>query len=155
MPKTASSNFISSSNYRQLPVQILSLPRTFPSFLTLKIGQKNLRHPAEKSLKTNGKTRGHLIFCQLQAQSPTALFFSLLSTSQKTTKQRHHGPPSPPAPGGSNSTGERDRPTSRDRSQSLRSSYVTFIDESNKSFILLTILLCAEARRALGQKVSF
>ena len=60
MPKTASSNFISSSNYRQLPVQILSLPGTFPSFLTLKIGYKNLRHPAEKSLKTNGKTRGRL-----------------------------------------------------------------------------------------------
>jgi len=91
----------------------------------------------------------------LQAQSPTAFFFSLLSTSQKTTKQHHHGPPSPLAPGGSNSTGEHDRPMSRDRSQSLRSSYVTFIDESNKSFILLTILLCAEAQHARGQKVSF
>jgi len=66
-----------------------------------------------------------------------------------------HDPPSPLAPGGSNYTGEHDRPMSRDWSQSLRSSYVTFIDESNKSFILLTILLCAEDRRALGQKVSF
>ena len=79
MPKTASSNFISSSNYRQLPVQILSLPVTFPLFLTLKIGQKNLRHPAEKSLKTNGETRGRLFFvsCRPRDQRPNTS--SLLS----------------------------------------------------------------------------
>jgi hypothetical protein len=73
----------------------------------------------------------------------------------KTTKKRHHGPPNPPAPGGFNSTGECDRLTSCDRSRSLQSSDVTFIDENNKSFILLTIFLCAAAQRALGQKMSF
>ena len=77
------------------------------------------------------------------------------TTNNINQKKCHHGPPNPPAPGGSNSTGECDRPTSRDRSRSLRFSDVTFIDENNKSFILLTILLCAAAQRALGQKVSF
>ncbi len=71
------------------------------------------------------------------------------------TKHRHHGPPNPLAPDGSNFTGECDRCTLRDRSRSSQSSDVTFIDET-KSFILLTIIiLCAAAHRARGQKVSF
>ena len=76
-------------------------------------------------------------------------------TSQKTTKQRHHGPPNPPAPVGSNFTGECDRRTSCDRSRPFQLGDVTFIDETNKFSILLTNILYAAAQRARGQKVSF
>jgi hypothetical protein len=74
---------------------------------------------------------------------------------KKTTKHRHHGPHNLPASSGSNFTGECDRRTSRDRSQSSQSIDVTFINKTNKSFILFTIILCASAQRARGQKVSF
>ncbi len=71
------------------------------------------------------------------------------TTPQVKKKHRHHGPPNPLAPDGSNFTGE------CNQSRSLRSGDVTFIDETNKSFILLTIILCAAAQHARGQKVSF
>ena len=73
---------------------------------------------------------------------------------KKTTKHRHHSPQNLPAPSHPNFTGECDRRASRDRSQSSRSGDVIFIDETNKSFILLTNILCASAQRARGQKVS-
>ena len=99
MPKTASSNFISSSNYRQLPVQILSFLVTIPSFRTLKIGLKNLRHPAEKSLKINGETRGRLFFvsCRPRDQwhntsspfSPPLREQALFHTTPQAKKQQN------------------------------------------------------------------
>ena len=72
-----------------------------------------------------------------------------------TTKHRPHGPHNPPAPSDSNFTGECDRRTSRDRSRSLQSGDVIFIDETKKTFILFTTILCASAQRARRQKVSF
>jgi len=63
--------------------------------------------------------------------------------------------PNPPAPSGFIFKGECDRRMSRDRSRSLRSGDVIFMDATKKSFILLTTILCASAQRARGQKVSF
>ena len=57
-----------------------------------------------------------------------------LTQPHKPKKHRHHGPPNPPAPAGSNSTGECHRRTSSDQSRSLQSSDVTFMDEINKFF---------------------
>ncbi len=61
----------------------------------------------------------------------------------------------PPAPSGSNFTGECDRRTSRDRSRSSQSGDKIFIDETKKTFILFTTILCASAQRARGQKWVF
>ena len=61
----------------------------------------------------------------------------------------------PPAPSGFNFRGKCDRRTSRDRSRSSRSGDAIFIDVTNKSFILVTILLITSDQHARGQKVSF
>ncbi len=67
-----------------------------------------------------------------------------------TTKHHHHGPHNPPAPSDSNFTGECDHRTPRDRSQSLQSGDVTFIDETKTFLILFTTILCASAQRTRG-----
>ena len=64
-------------------------------------------------------------------------------------------PPSRRLPAAPIFTGKCDRRTSRDRSRSLLSGDVIFINEINKFLTLLTIILCAAAGRARGQKVSF
>ncbi len=84
----------------------------------------------------------------------------LLHTQQHTThnikhKYHHHGPPKLPASSGSNFTGECNPRTSRDWSQSSQHGNVTFIDKTNCSVILFTIILQAAARRVRRQKVSF
>ena len=73
----------------------------------------------------------------------------------KLKKHRHHDRHDPLASTGSNLRGKCDRRTSRDRSRWFRCGDVIFIDESNLSFILLTIILLALDRRAWKQKVSF
>jgi hypothetical protein len=73
----------------------------------------------------------------------------------KNTKHRHHGTPQLPASSGSYFTGECNHRTLRDQSRSLQHGDVTFIDKTNCSVILFTIILQAVARRARGQKVSF
>ena len=80
------------------------------------------------------------------------------TTQQQAKKQQNIGTMAlhnPPAPSGFNFRGKCDRRTSRDLSRSSRSGDVIFIDVTNKTFILFTIILCASAQRARGQKVSF
>jgi hypothetical protein len=74
------------------------------------------------------------VSCRPRDQQPNTS--SLLSPplGEQALSSRHYGPPNPPAPAGSNSTGECNRPTSSDWSRSLQSSDVTFIDEINKFF---------------------
>ena len=93
--------------------------------------------------------------CRPRDQQPNTS--SLLSPplGEQALSSRHYGPPNPPAPAGSNSTGECHRRTSSDQSRSLQSSDVTFIDQNIKSYILLTILIFAAAQCAQEQKVSF
>jgi hypothetical protein len=73
----------------------------------------------------------------------------------KNMKHRHHGPPKPPASSGSNYTGECNCRTLHNQSQSLQHGNVTFINKTNYSVILFTIILQAAAWRTRGQKVSF
>ena len=73
----------------------------------------------------------------------------------KLKKHRHHDRHDPLASTGSNLRGKCDRRTSRDRFRWFRWGDVIFIDESNLSFILLTIILLASDRCAWKQKVSF
>jgi hypothetical protein len=69
----------------------------------------------------------------------------LLHTQQQTThnkkniKHRLHVPPKPQASSGSNFTGECDRRTLRDQSQSLQHGDVLFIDDTIFSFIYLLL----------------
>ncbi len=56
---------------------------------------------------------------------------------------------------GFNFTGECKRRTLRDWSRSSQHGNVIFIDDTNFSFIYLTIILCAAAQRAHWLKVSF
>jgi hypothetical protein len=79
------------------------------------------------------------------------------NTQHTTHKKKHcyHGPPKPPASSGSNFTGECDRCTLHDQYQSPQYGDVTFINKTNCSVILFTIILQAAAWRARGQKVSF
>ena len=79
-------------------------------------------------------------------------------TTHKTKnniQHRHHGPPKPPASNGTNFTGECNCGTSRNPSRSMQHGSVLFIDNTNFSFINLTIILCAAAQRAHWLKVSF
>jgi len=73
----------------------------------------------------------------------------------KNIKHHHHGPPKPPASSGSNFIGECDRHTLHNLSRSLQHGNVTFINKTNCSVILFTIILQAAAWRACLQKVSF
>ncbi len=73
----------------------------------------------------------------------------------KNIKQHHHGPPKPPASSSSNFTGECNPHTSRNQSRSLQHGNVTFIDKTNCSVILFTIILQAAAWCACGKKVRF
>ncbi len=86
-------------------------------------------------------------------QEPTASHTQ--NSTQKNWKHRHHVPPKPLASSGSNFTGECNRCTSRNRYWSPQYGNVTFIDKTNCSVILFTIILQATAWRARGQKVSF
>jgi hypothetical protein len=84
----------------------------------------------------------------------------LLHTQHHTTHNTQHKTPSPwspklPASSGSNFTGECNRRTSRNQSRSLQHGDVTFINKTNCSVILFTIILQAVAWRARRQKVSF
>jgi hypothetical protein len=73
----------------------------------------------------------------------------------KNIKHRHHGPSKPPASSGSNFIGECNRCTLHNLSRSLQHGNVTFINKTNCSVILFTIILQSMAWRARGQKVSF
>ncbi len=73
----------------------------------------------------------------------------------KNIKHHHHGAPKPPASSGSNFTGGCDHRMLCNRSWSLQHGNVTFIDKTNRSVVLFTIILQAAARRIRGQKVSF
>ncbi len=84
----------------------------------------------------------------------------LLHTQQHTThniniEHHHHGPPKLPASSGTNFTGECNRRTLCNRSQSSQHGNVTFINKTNCSVILFTIILQAAVWRTCGQKVSF
>ena len=68
---------------------------------------------------------------------------------------RHHGPPKPPASDGSNVTGECNCRGWCDWSWSSQHGDVLFIDDTNFSFIYLTIILCAAAQRAHWLKCEF
>ena len=77
-------------------------------------------------------------------------------TTHKTKNNiQHHGPPKPPAPNGSNFTGECNCRMSRDWSRSLQHGDELLIDNTNFPFIYLTIILGAAAQRAHWLKVSF
>ncbi len=75
-------------------------------------------------------------------------------TSCKKIKHRHHGPHKLPAPSGSNFRGKCNRRMSHDGARSSKHSDVLFIDCTNSSVILLTILLITLDQRAWGHKVS-
>jgi hypothetical protein len=73
----------------------------------------------------------------------------------KIKKHRHHDRHDPPASSGSNFRGKCDRRTSRNQSRWFRCGDLTFIGKINSFLILFSIILCASAGRAGGQKVSF
>ncbi len=75
--------------------------------------------------------------------------------SKKTTKHRHHGPHNPLAPSCSDFIGKCNCRKSCDQSQLLHHGDAIFIDYTNWSVILLTILLISSDQCAQGQKVSF
>ncbi len=70
-------------------------------------------------------------------------------------KHRHHDLPCLLASSGFNFTGEWDCRTTRDGAWSAQHGDAIFLCETNLSFILFTIIQCAAAWRARGQKVSF
>ncbi len=70
-------------------------------------------------------------------------------------KHRHHGPHKLPAPSGSNFRGKCNRRTSHDGARSSKHGDVLFIDCTNSSVILLTILLITLDQCAWGHKVKF
>jgi hypothetical protein len=76
-------------------------------------------------------------------------------TSCKKIKHQHHGPHKPPAPSGSDFGGKCNRRTSHDGARSSKHGDVLFIDCTNSSVILLTILLITSDQRTRGHKVSF
>jgi hypothetical protein len=76
-------------------------------------------------------------------------------TSCKKIKHRHHGPHKPPAPSGSDFRGKCNRHTSHDGARSSKHGNVLFIDCTNSSVILLTILLITSDQHTRGHKVSF
>ncbi len=73
----------------------------------------------------------------------------------KKQKHWHHDLPWPLASSGFNYIGECDPHMLRDRSQSTHHGNLTFIDETNVFFILLTIILHVLDRRAHELKVSY
>ncbi len=80
------------------------------------------------------------------------------NNTQHTTKNRkhcHHGSPKPPASNGFKFTGECNRHKSRDQYRSPQYGNVTFINKTNSSVILFTIILQGSAWRTRGQKVTF
>ncbi len=76
-------------------------------------------------------------------------------TSCKKIKHRHHGPHKPPAPSYSNFRGKCNRRTSHNGARSSKHSDILFIDCTNSSVILLTILLITLDQRAWQHKVNF
>ncbi len=88
-------------------------------------------------------------------QLPASCTHNNTQHTTKNIKHHHHGPPKLPASGGSNFTGECNCLTLRDQSQLSQHGDVTFIDKTNCSVILFTMILQAAAWRACGQKVSF
>ena len=76
-------------------------------------------------------------------------------TSCKKIKHRHHGPRKPRAPSSSDFRGKCNCRTSHDGARSSKHGDVLFIDCTNSSVILLTILLITSDQRARGHKVSF
>jgi hypothetical protein len=76
-------------------------------------------------------------------------------TSCKKIKHQHHGPHKLPAPSSSNFRGKCNPRTSHDGARSLKHGNVLFIDCTNSSVILLTILLITLDQHARGHKVSF
>ncbi len=76
-------------------------------------------------------------------------------TSCKKIKHHYHGPHKLPASSGSNFRGKCNRRTLHDGAQSSKHGNVLFIDCTNSSVILLTILLTTLDQCAWGHKVSF
>ncbi len=73
----------------------------------------------------------------------------------KNIKHHHHIPPKPPASSGSNFSGECNCHTSCNWSWCLQHGDVTFINITNCSVILFSIILQVAAQHACGQKLSF
>ncbi len=78
-----------------------------------------------------------------------------IPTSCKKIKHQHHGPHKPPAPSGSNFRGKCNHHTLHDGAQSSKHGNVLFIDCTNSSVIVLTILLITLDQCAWGHKMSF
>jgi hypothetical protein len=76
-------------------------------------------------------------------------------TSCGKIKHQHHGPHKPLAPSGSDFRGKCNRCMSHDGARSSKHGNVLFIDCTNSSVILLTILLITSDQRTWGHKVSF
>ncbi len=77
------------------------------------------------------------------------------TTRCKKIEHQHHGPHKPLAPSGSNFRGKCNCRTLHDSKRSSKHGNVLFIDCTNSSVILLTILLITSNQRARGHKVSF
>jgi hypothetical protein len=91
-------------------------------------------------------------------ESQLPLTHTTIHNTQHTIKNRkhhHHGPPKPPASSSSNFTGECNCSTLRNQYWSPQYGDVTFMDKTNCSVILFTIILKAAAQRTHGQKVTF
>ena len=73
----------------------------------------------------------------------------------KTKNHRHHDCHNPPASSGLNLRGKCNRRSSRDRLRWFRCGHLIFIDKIIFFLVVFTIILCASAGRAGGQKVSF
>ncbi len=154
------------SDFHDVPVNLI-INITIPSYVSL----KKIRLPANQQRKDESRLfllinpSFRFVSCRPRDQRPNISLHSPPLTGEqahtqphmlkKTTKHCYHGPHNLPAPSDSNVTGECDRRTSRDRSRSSRSVDVIFIDETKKTFILFTTILCASAQHARRQKVSF
>ena len=84
----------------------------------------------------------------LNTQQPKHTHAHTTHKTENNILHHHHGPPKAPASNGSNFTDECNHHTSRNQSRSLQHGDVLFVDDTNFSFINLTIILCAAAQRA-------
>jgi hypothetical protein len=101
--------------------------------------------PKDEKIWRGKNTYGAHAHCTADTQEPTAscTHNNTQHTTQINIKHHHHGPLKPPASRGSNFIGECNHRTLHNRSRSLQHGDVLFIDDTNFSFIYLTIILCA------------
>ena len=113
--------------------------------------------PKDEKIWCGENTYGAHAHHMADTQEPTAArpHNNTQHTTKKNIKHHHHGPPKPPASSGFNFTGECGCHTPHNWSRSLQHGNVLFIDNTNFSFIYLTIILCAVAQRTHWLKVSF